>query len=84
MTQAISGVATPFERASSDAARRFCEQGQTVAITMAEWTSGMSQFLSHRAARNNEAISPHDEMPEPARSLSPPRPNGFRMPLMTI
>jgi len=57
LTQAIFGVAAPFAQASSDAARRFCEQGQTVATTVTEWTSEMSQFLSHRTARNNEAIS---------------------------
>ena len=55
--EAISGLTGPFAQASSDAARRFCEQGQTVAKTMTEWNTEWSQFLSHRAARNGEALA---------------------------
>jgi len=54
--EAISGLTGPFAQASSDAARRFCEQGQTVAKTMTEWNTEWSQFLSQRAARNGEAL----------------------------
>ena len=54
--EAISGLTGPFAQASSDAARRFCEQGQTVAKTMTEWNTEWSRFLSHRAARNGEVL----------------------------
>jgi Phasin protein len=54
--ETISGLTGPFAQASSDAARRFCEQGQTFAKTMAEWNTEWNQFLSHRAARNGEAL----------------------------
>jgi hypothetical protein len=41
---------------SSEAARRLCEQGQSVVQTMNEWNAEISQFISHRAARNGEAL----------------------------
>jgi phasin protein len=56
LTDIISGLAGPFAQAGSDATRRFCEQGQSIAKTMAEWNTEMSYFLSHRVARNGEAI----------------------------
>jgi hypothetical protein len=56
MIEVISGLAGPFAQASSDATRRFYEQGQTVAKTMSEWNTEVSHFLSRRVARNGEAI----------------------------
>jgi hypothetical protein len=56
MTEMISGLAGPFAQAGSDATRRFCEQSQSIAKTMAEWNTEMSHFLTHRVARNGEAI----------------------------
>jgi hypothetical protein len=40
----------------SDATRRLCEQGQSVAKTISEWNTEVSQFLSHRVARNGETL----------------------------
>ena len=45
-----------FAQVSSEATRRLCEQGQSVMQTMNEWNVEISQFLSHRAARNGEAL----------------------------
>ena len=45
-----------FAQMSSEATRRLCEQGQSVMQTMNEWSAEISQFLSHRAARNGEAF----------------------------
>src|SRR4051794_39250702 len=56
MAEAISGLVGPFAQASSDVTRRFCEQGQSIAKTMTEWNTEVSQFLSHRIAHNGEAI----------------------------
>jgi hypothetical protein len=52
----ISGLGWPLAEVSSEATRRFCEQGQTVAKTMTDWNTEVSQFLSHRAGRNSEAV----------------------------
>ena len=41
---------------SSDATRRLCEHGQSVANTISEWNTEVSHFLSHRAARNSETM----------------------------
>jgi hypothetical protein len=41
---------------SSEATRRLGEQGQSVVQMMNEWNAEISQFLSHRAARNAEAL----------------------------
>jgi hypothetical protein len=46
----------PFVQLSSDATRRLCEQGQSVAKTISEWNSEAGRFLTHRAARNSEAL----------------------------
>ena len=43
-------------QASSDATRKLCEHGQSVAKTISEWNAEVSDFLSHRAARNSEAM----------------------------
>ena len=45
-----------FAQVSSEATRRLCEQGQSVMQTMNEWNAEIGQFLSHRAARNGEAV----------------------------
>ena len=54
--EAISSLAGPFAQASSDATRRLCEQGQSVAKTISEWNTEVSHFLSHRVARNGETL----------------------------
>ena len=46
----------PFVQASSDATRRLCEQGQSVAKTISEWNTEVSHFLSHRVAQNGEIL----------------------------
>ena len=43
-------------KASSDATRRLCQHGQSVANTISEWNTEVSHFLSHRAARNSETM----------------------------
>jgi hypothetical protein len=45
-----------FAQASSDATRKLCEHGQSVANTISEWNAEASQFLTHRAARNSETM----------------------------
>ena len=56
LAETISGLTGPFVQVSSDATRRLCEQGQSVAKTIAEWNTEASHFLSHRVARNGEAL----------------------------
>ena len=56
LAEAISHLAGPFAQASSDATRRLCEQGQSVAKTISEWNTEVSHFLNHRVARNGEAL----------------------------
>jgi Phasin protein len=56
LAEAISSVAGPFVQVSSDATRRLCEQGQSVAKTIGEWNTEVSHFLSHRVARNSEVL----------------------------
>ena len=56
LAEAISSLAGPFVQVSSDATRRLCEQGQSVAKTISEWNTEVSHFLSHRVARNGEAL----------------------------
>src|SRR5690349_17635301 len=45
-----------FAQVSSEAARRLCEQSQSMAQTFTEWNVEISQFISHRAARNSETL----------------------------
>ena len=45
-----------FVQVSSDATRRLCEQGQSVAKTIGEWNTEVSHFFSHRVARNGEVL----------------------------
>jgi hypothetical protein len=54
--EAISSLAGPFAQVGSDATRRLCEQGQSVAKTIGEWNTEASHFLSHRVARNGETL----------------------------
>jgi Phasin protein len=54
--ETISSLAGPFAQVSSDATRRLCEQGQSAAKTISEWNTEVSHFLSHRVARNGEAL----------------------------
>ena len=49
-------LGSSFAQVSSEATRRLCEQGQSVVQTMNEWNAEISQFISHRAARNGEAL----------------------------
>jgi hypothetical protein len=56
LAEAISSLTGPFAQVSSDATRRLCEQGQSVAKTINEWTTEVSHFLNHRVARNGEAL----------------------------
>ena len=49
-------ILRPFVQVSSDATRRLCEQGQCVAKTISDWSSEASRFLTHRVARNGEAL----------------------------
>jgi hypothetical protein len=45
-----------FVQASSDATRRLCEQGQSVANTIGEWNAEVNHFFSRRVARNGETL----------------------------
>ena len=51
----VTDFGASFAQASSDATRKLCEHGQSVAKTISEWNAEVSNFLSHRAARNSEA-----------------------------
>ena len=51
---AMPDLGASFVQVSSDATRRLCEQGQSVAKTVSEWNTEVSHFLSHRVARNGE------------------------------
>ena len=53
---AMPDLGVSFVQASSDATRRLCEQGQSVAKTISEWNTEVSHFLSHRVARNGETL----------------------------
>jgi hypothetical protein len=52
----VADFGASFAQVSSDATRRLCEHGQSVVNTISEWNTEVSHFLSHRAARNSEAI----------------------------
>jgi hypothetical protein len=53
---AMPDLGASFVQVSSDATRRLCEQGQSVAKTIGEWNTEAGQFLTHRVARNGEAL----------------------------
>jgi hypothetical protein len=48
---------TPFTQASSEATRRFCEHGQSIAKMISEWNTDVGHFVSHRAERTSEAMA---------------------------
>jgi hypothetical protein len=52
----LAELGASFIQAGSEATRRVCEQGQSVAKTITEWNAEFGQFLSLRAARNGEAF----------------------------
>jgi hypothetical protein len=52
----MSDLSAPFLQVSSEATRRFCEQGQSVAKTISDWNTEVSHFVSHRVAQNNETF----------------------------
>jgi Phasin protein len=53
---AMPDFGVSFVQASSDATRRLCEQGQSVAKTVGEWNTEVNHFFSHRVARNGETL----------------------------
>ena len=53
---AMPDLGASFVQVSSDATRRLCEQGQSVAKTIGEWNTEVSHFFSHRVARNGEVL----------------------------
>jgi hypothetical protein len=46
-----------FTQASSEATRRLCEHGQSIAKTISEWNAEAGHFVSYRATRTNEAMA---------------------------
>ena len=73
----------PFVQASSDATRRLCEQGQSVAKTISEWNNEVSHFLTNRAAPEWRGNRAHDEVPRTCWMPSLFKLNGFGMLLTT-
>jgi hypothetical protein len=53
----VANLGASFAQLGSDATRRACEQGQGLARAMSEWNAEVGQFLSHRLARNLDAIA---------------------------
>jgi Phasin protein len=56
LAEAKPDLGASFAQVSSDATRRLCEHGQSVAKTISEWNTEVGHFLSHRAARNSETM----------------------------
>jgi Phasin protein len=56
LAETMPDLSTSFVQVSSDATRRFCEQGQSVAKTINDLNTEVSQFVTHRVARNGEAM----------------------------
>ena len=52
----LADFGASFAQVSSEATRRLCEQGESVAKTINEWNTEINKFLSHRVARNNETL----------------------------
>jgi hypothetical protein len=46
-----------FTQASSEATRRLCENGHSIAKTIGEWSADLGHFVSQRAARTSEAMA---------------------------
>jgi hypothetical protein len=56
LAETIPDVGASLAQASSNATRRLCEHGQSVAQAIGEWNTEVSHFLSRRAARNTETV----------------------------
>jgi hypothetical protein len=54
--ETMTDLGASLAQASTDATRRFCEQGQSIARSITEWNGEISQFVSNRIARNSETI----------------------------
>jgi hypothetical protein len=48
---------TSFTQAGSEATRRLCEHGQSIAKTISDWNTDLGHFVSHRATRTSEAMA---------------------------
>jgi phasin protein len=57
LAAAIPQLGTSFVQASSDATRRLCEQGESLAKTVGKWSTEVSHFVTRRATRNAEAMT---------------------------
>src|SRR5690242_19472605 len=57
LAAAIPQLETSFVQASSDATRRLCEQGESLAKTVGKWSTEVSHFVTRRATRNAEAMT---------------------------
>ncbi len=53
---AMPDFGASFVQVSSEATRRFCEQGQSMAKTISEWNTEVSHFLRNRVAQNGETL----------------------------
>ena len=58
-----------FVQASSDATRRFCEQGQSVAKTIGEWNTEVRPLFQPPRRSEWRDTGAHDEVPDLRRSL---------------
>jgi hypothetical protein len=56
LTEGMPDLSASFAQVSSDAARKLCEHGESVAKTISEWSAEVGDFLSHRTARNSETM----------------------------
>jgi Phasin protein len=56
LTETMPDLSASFVQVSSDATRRLCEQGQSVAKTISDLNTEVTQFVTHRVARNGEAM----------------------------
>jgi hypothetical protein len=56
LAEMIPDVGASLAQVSSNASRRLCEQGQSVAQAISEWNAEVSHFLSYRGARSVEAM----------------------------
>jgi hypothetical protein len=52
----IPDLSAPFVHVGSEATRRLCEHGQSVARTIGDWNTEVGHFVSHRVARNSETF----------------------------
>jgi len=53
----LPDIGAPFAKLGSEATRHLCEQGQVFAKAIGEWNTELGHFLSHRLARNQEALA---------------------------